>query len=527
MWTRLWLILTLCVLGTLAQLNTLSIIQILNASQLSPAYKFVQLLESSPDYQPMINLLSQPGNLTFFVPSDEVFDQLSLTTSSPTQTSASMTNPTANPSGMAGASTMQTPSGNSTTTSSQMTVAQPQTTQTGGGGSFGRLGKIRSAVTNRVLQADSDGVFVSEGAQTFAVMDLIRYHLVNKTYNLPDDLQSNTSVVNTLLTNQTLDASGQGAPLLIHKYGNSSMNCTVGNGLGEANLTTGGIVASNGVIYVINKVLVPPNPVSEVALQIPDLAGINFFLQIYENVASQLDNITNATFFAPVNDALRDLDFRNMDNNTLQALLTTHIVQGIYYTANLTNANATTSTNTTGGGGGGGTNTTSNATTTGANTMGSITASPVQTGLAFLFRRQNGPSTGNNTTTGGAGGNNATSTNTTVTTFAGTPLTIQPINATSFMVGNATVVRSDILVQNGVLHLIDKVLEPTISSTNNNTNTTQPSGTSMIQSIQTTTQTSNTPTPTTTSPTSGANSGIVQDGFRTLLILLITVAFGL
>ncbi|KAG0181685.1 hypothetical protein DFQ29_007465 [Apophysomyces sp. BC1021] len=279
---------------------------------------------------------------------------------------------------------------------------------------------------NRVLQAESNSPVISDGAQQYSVMDLIRYHLLNNTYMLPQDLQNNVTAVNTLLTNQTVDPLGQGIPLLINVYGNSSMNCTVGNGLGEANLTTGGIVASNGVIYVINKVLVPPGPPSQVVSQIPDLAGVNFLLQGNESLASQIDNATNVTIFAPINEALRNMNFQSMDNETFQALIFTHIVEGVYYTTNFTSTNST---------GGNSTNTTNNSTAS-AGSSGPATATEIgMTVVANLLpfpRRQDGPMTGNNGTTGSTnstGGNNAS----TVTTLAGSTLTIQPINETSFM----------------------------------------------------------------------------------------------
>ena len=62
--------------GTSAQLMNSNILQILNTTQLSPATKFVNLLQSSNEYRPILELLASPGNHTIFVPSDKVWDEL-------------------------------------------------------------------------------------------------------------------------------------------------------------------------------------------------------------------------------------------------------------------------------------------------------------------------------------------------------------------------------------------------------------------------------------------------------------------
>lgn len=165
---------------------------------------------------------------------------------------------------------------------------------------------------DQIQPDDANDALISQGASQYSIMDLIRYHLLNNTYDLPNDFPDNVTVVNTILTNQTVDILGNGVPLLINKYGNDSLNYTIGNGMGEANVTTDAIRASNGVIYVINKglflskftciffllimpliVLVPPEQPSQVATHIPELAGINFFLQTSDSFAEQIDNATN------------------------------------------------------------------------------------------------------------------------------------------------------------------------------------------------------------------------------------------
>src|SRR5688572_26982860 len=51
-----------------------TILQMLNDTSNSPALKFVEFLHSSPEYQPIIDILSDPlSNVTLFVPSDQVY----------------------------------------------------------------------------------------------------------------------------------------------------------------------------------------------------------------------------------------------------------------------------------------------------------------------------------------------------------------------------------------------------------------------------------------------------------------------
>lgn len=59
-----------------AQMTNTTLLGILNTTQLSPANKFMELITSDQKYKPILDLLSNPGNHTIFVPSDKAFDEM-------------------------------------------------------------------------------------------------------------------------------------------------------------------------------------------------------------------------------------------------------------------------------------------------------------------------------------------------------------------------------------------------------------------------------------------------------------------
>jgi uncharacterized surface protein with fasciclin (FAS1) repeats len=51
------------------------------------------------------------------------------------------------------------------------------------------------------------------------------------------------------------------------------------------------------------------------------------------------------TLFAPDDKALRDIDFKNLSNDTIKAFLLDHIVPGVYYSTNITAETAASKNN--------------------------------------------------------------------------------------------------------------------------------------------------------------------------------------
>lgn len=188
-----------------AQMTNTTILGILNTTQLSPAYKFVQLLTSNATYQPILDLLSGPGNITVFVPSDQVFEQLQSNMTSGSSSGDSNANSSSSTSqGSSAMAMLQQQSGNNNSSSSN-------------GG---------NATVNPFTQGS---------LQNYSVLDVIQYHIVNGSYDLKDLNQS--SVLHTLLTNRTLDKNGLGMPVVVQNNGTTNNNSSSSSG-GNSNSTS-------------------------------------------------------------------------------------------------------------------------------------------------------------------------------------------------------------------------------------------------------------------------------------------------
>lgn len=281
--------------------NSNTIFQILNNTDgSSPSFQIMQFLQSSPDYESIINILNDPNhNVTLFVPSDQVYYNITGQTPPPP--------PTTNNNGtMAGNST----TGNNMTSTSSVMVATTGISQPATSSTFGfsdLLSIIRASPTaaptatapvqaryvklpiangdvseserfvlnepyegNLVMRAlkgayhlhdqqqepqqsqnnseAMDALTTNPFYKEFTPLDLIYYHLVNGTVALNES----TVVLNSLLTNSSVNHFGSGSPLLVQP-GNDSSTLTIGDGYGNNATINQTIQAGNGIIYVIDK----------------------------------------------------------------------------------------------------------------------------------------------------------------------------------------------------------------------------------------------------------------------------------
>ncbi|KAL0075043.1 hypothetical protein J3Q64DRAFT_1826230 [Phycomyces blakesleeanus] len=366
-----------------AQLTGVTIMELLNSTKISPASKFVKLLSSSPDYQPIIDLLSKPGNLTVFAPSDKVFDGLSQefpgifssegnsSDSSSASTSASASESALTTSGAPTSQASSAPVQSQASENPQASAQGPEATP----GEFGPIHNNVDQVPDNdpsVAQPESILPMISPGLKTYSLPDIIYYHIVNGVHTT--ESITNNSIVTTLLTNQTIDKTGNGMPLIL---GSDKNDYWAGNGLGQANISVSNILTSNGVIHIVDKLLVPPSSPSDIAGYVSDLSFVNLYLMKNASFAQEINNATNITVFAPVNQALLALDFSNMTMDQLSSMVATHIVSGTYYSSNLTQTDqSTNATDTTAG------NTTSIATST--DTINTSSPTPIQTSAEGL-----------------------------------------------------------------------------------------------------------------------------------------------
>ncbi|CAO3609757.1 unnamed protein product [Cunninghamella echinulata] len=278
-----------------AQLTNVTIFNILNTTQLSPAYKFIQLITSSPSYQPIVDLLSNPGNITLFVPSDEVFDQMMQHYSNGNNNNNNQTqgNPGSNNNG-----TNSTTPGN---TNNGTNSSTPGNTNNGGGGSGGGNGGANNngtssgGITNGVRinirdvlvdnnntatppsntnnnntatppsdtnnnntatppsdtnnnnnnNSSSNNTSTTSNESKFppsnatyndiTLLDYIFYHILTERVTL-NDQTNQTLIYQTFLNNITLDKFGYGVPVIINSNATTESNSSSENN-GNGNQT--------------------------------------------------------------------------------------------------------------------------------------------------------------------------------------------------------------------------------------------------------------------------------------------------
>jgi len=248
--------------------------------------------------------------------------------------------------------------------------------------------------------------------QNVDLTNIFLYHILNGSHYV-SNFTSGTNIVSTLLNNGTYDLypNNIGLPLVIRKN-ETGIQILYGTN-DTANVTEADLKAANGVVYIIDNVLTPPVSPSNTTKN----AGLDRFYSALNstNSTTYIDGKKGITIFAPDDSAFSRANLANLNASQIQNVLGYHVVDGIYYSTNLT-------------------------------------AIP-------------GPFN--------------------LTTEQGRNITIKNMNGDvqiTDVSGNETakIVRSDILLNNGVLHIIDVVLIPSENSTIPNktgTNfTSKPSG---------------------------------------------------
>ncbi|CAM0140827.1 unnamed protein product [Umbelopsis sp. WA50703] len=126
------------------------------------------------------------------------------------------------------------------------------------------------------------------------------------------------------------------------KRQNSNSQVQVGYADGQtANIQTANIPASNGIIHYVDSVLLPPvSPVdtlgaeSHLSTLYQNISGLNF--------NDTVDAANGITIFAPTDQALENANISQYSNDTLAKILRNHVVEGVYYTSNITNSSTLT-----------------------------------------------------------------------------------------------------------------------------------------------------------------------------------------
>lgn len=178
------------------------------------------------------------------------------------------------------------------------------------------------APTNEAFAKLDEGVLEVLLANPTVLADLLKYHVVSGKV-LSSDL-SNTSV-QTLLSGKSISVS-------------------VANGVtlnGTASVIEADIEATNGVIHVIDEVLIPEgfelpkDNIVSIAAQTPSLSILVEALSLFPNLVDALSSDGSFTVFAPTNDAFIALlgvigqeSLSDIPESVIERLLKYHVISG-------------------------------------------------------------------------------------------------------------------------------------------------------------------------------------------------------
>jgi len=172
------------------------------------------------------------------------------------------------------------------------------------------------------------------------VNDIFLYHILNGSYPT-SNFQQGPNIVDTLANNNTLLKWSGGAGLPLDVYKNSSgSNLKLFSGFGNATVTTPDIKAKNGIIYLIDSILsYPQSPSATIKSNTSvDPKLEQFYGALYRlDLLNSLDSSNGLTIFAPNDEAFAGIDMLSMSNDSLSSLLKYHIVNNVYYSTNISN----------------------------------------------------------------------------------------------------------------------------------------------------------------------------------------------
>ncbi|CAG9942442.1 unnamed protein product [Clonostachys rosea f. rosea IK726] len=285
---------------------------------------------------------------------------------------------------------------------------------------------------------------------------ILSYHVLNGTY-YSDNVTDTPSFLPTLLnaTEFTNVTGGQVVEAI-----KTDNNVTFLSGFRkQSNVTQANITFTGGVIHIIDEVLTIPLNLSATAIEANLTAAAGALTAA--NLTEPLDEATNITVFAPLNQGFADIAniLQNLSSSDLSTVLQYHVLEGV---------------------------------------------------VAYSTDFQNG----------------------TLETAGGETLNVTVLGSDIY-VDSAKVVQPDVLIANGVVHVIDRVLNPNATSGNEttpNTSTTAPafSGASTLSNGEIP-FTSGVPAPTSTQTNIGgvaSTSSSEQAGARVTAMVGMGALFG-
>ena len=160
-------------------------------------------------------------------------------------------------------------------------------------------------------------------ADPAALADLLKYHVVSGE-KMSGDLTSGS--VSTLLPGKSINVTVSGGMITLN---------------GTSGVETADLDATNGVIHIIDEVLiypgfeVPKKSIYELAASTPSLSTLEAALDMFPDLVSALDSDGSYTVFAPTNDAFAALlgvigqtSLNDVPESVIERLLKYHVIAG-------------------------------------------------------------------------------------------------------------------------------------------------------------------------------------------------------
>ncbi|KAG9290821.1 hypothetical protein G9A89_010970 [Geosiphon pyriformis] len=198
---------------------------------------------------------------------------------------------------------------------------------------YEQFAKLLSSDGNYTVFAPNDNAFKAITASGFdgnnktLVSAVLKYHVVAKKYTSKDFKKDTITLVPTLLNDTLVNLS-------TNQYQEVKINST-SNGIlvNNAKIIKADVSATNGVIHIIDTVLVPPSPPSKVA-QDNGLSELVNALKI-ANLTTTVDGLKGVTIFAPTNEAFKDAKADTLNSTQLAGILKIHVINRILYSTDL------------------------------------------------------------------------------------------------------------------------------------------------------------------------------------------------
>jgi len=179
------------------------------------------------------------------------------------------------------------------------------------------------APTDAAFAKLDEGVLDILIANPDLLAEVLKYHVVSGK-NLAADLTSGS--VQTLLTGKSINVTVSGGMVTLN---------------GTATVTTANVDATNGVVHIIDEVLLPEGfelpkkSIVEIASETPSLSILVEALTMFPSLVTALSGDGSYTVFAPTNDAFVALlgvtgqtGLSNIPESVIERLLKYHVIAG-------------------------------------------------------------------------------------------------------------------------------------------------------------------------------------------------------